>query len=465
MSIKLVDTEDFRPVVAIVGGGASGTLLAAHLLRAGGVHVALIERHARIGRGLAYGTCFAGHLLNVPAASMTALPDEPEHFVRFARERHDAAVEPTTFVPRAVYGAYLDHVLAESEGLASPGATLERVRGEVVDITGAALTLADGTQLQAERVVLALGNLPPRDPALVDGGWPEDPTRYVRDPWQPGAVEGLAPGPALLVGTGLTMVDVALQLQARDPRLRLTALSRGGRLPHAHRAGGAPPSSGLPVPRPSASLIEQLRFVRRSAAAAELDGGDWRDAVNALRPVTAQLWAALPRAEQRRFRERLARYWDIHRHRLAPEVGRSIAALTRSGQLALLSGRVLSVRVDGDGLLVAVRERESGGQRTLRVSSIVNCTGPNGDVRTGGSQLLGALCASGAVRPHPLALGLDTCDDGSLRDARGHASDTLFAIGPLRRGELWETTAIAEIREQAQTLARRLVARAALAGV
>lgn len=465
MSIKLVDTTDFRSVVAIVGGGASGTLVASQLLRTGAVRVVLIERGARIGQGLAYGTRFSGHLLNVPAASMTGIPDEPEHFVRFVRARHDAAVEPTTFVPRAVYGAYLEHLLTETEQQAAPGASLERLRGEVVDITDATLTLADGTRVRAGRVVLALGNLPPHDPALLDGAWPADPARYVPDPWQPSALEHLSRGPVLLVGTGLTMVDVALQLEAREPRPRLIALSRGGRLPHVHRAGGAPPSSGLPVPAPGARLVEHLRFVRRSAASAELGGGDWRDAVNALRPVTAQLWAALPRSEQRRFREHLARYWDIHRHRLAPEVGRSVAALARSGGLAVLRGRILSVRIDGDGLLVAIRDRQSGGQRTLRVSSIVNCTGPNGDVRTGGSRLLDALCATGAVRPHPLALGLDTCSDGAVRDAGGRASDTLFAIGPLRRGELWETTAIAEIRQQAQALAHRLAAREALAGV
>ena len=96
MSINFVDTRDFGPLVAIVGGGASGTLLAAQLLRAGGTRVVLIERGARLGRGVAYGTRFAGHLLNVPAASMSGLPDDPDHFLRFLRERYDPAIQPTT---------------------------------------------------------------------------------------------------------------------------------------------------------------------------------------------------------------------------------------------------------------------------------------------------------------------------------------------------------------------------------
>jgi uncharacterized NAD(P)/FAD-binding protein YdhS len=465
MSIKLVDRADFIPAVAVVGGGASGTLLASHLLRAGAVRVVLIERGEHVGRGVAYGTRYAGHLLNVPAASMSGIPDDPEHFLRFAREHHDPETAPTTFVPRMVYGAYLESLLAESERLSAPGATLLRPRAEVVGIGGGVLELDGGARLQADRVVLALGNQPPRDPALPEGDWPADPTRYVRDPWAPGALERRAPGPALLVGTGLTMVDIALQLSAREPGQQLIALSRGGLLPHVHRTGGAPPSSGVPVPDPTPSLLALLRFVRTAAVVAEVGGGDWRDAVNALRPVTSELWAALPHEEQRRFIERLARYWDTHRHRLSPEVAEGVDELTGSGRLALSSGRIQSVRPDGDALLVDVRERAGGETRSLRVASIVNCTGPNGDVRTGGSRLLESLCAEGAVHPHPLGLGLDTCAGGAVLDARGHASESLFAIGPLRRGELWETTAVPEIRAQAQALARHLVSQRSLATV
>jgi uncharacterized NAD(P)/FAD-binding protein YdhS len=465
MSIKLVDKQDFHPTIAVVGGGASGTLLAAHLLRAGAARVVLIERGDRIGRGVAYGTRYAGHLLNVPAASMSGIPEDPEHFLRFAREHHDSATAPTTFVPRMVYGAYLEALLTESERLAEPGATLRRRRGEVIGIGGGVLALADGARLRADRVVLALGNLPPRDPALPESGWPDDPARYVRDPWSAGALERRAAGPVLLVGTGLTMVDIALQLAAGAPGERIIALSRGGLRPHVHRSGGAPPSSGVPVPDPTPSLLALLRFVRTAAVVAEVGGGDWRDAVNALRPVTADLWAALPRDEQRRFIARLARYWDVHRHRLAPEVAAGIEELTQSGRLALAGGRIQSVRPDGDALLVSVRERAGDQIRMLRVASIVNCTGPNGDVRSGGSRLLEALCAAGAVRPHPLALGLDTCGDGAVRDARGRASQSLFAIGPLRRGELWETTAVPEIRAQAHALAQRLVSERTLASV
>jgi uncharacterized NAD(P)/FAD-binding protein YdhS len=458
MSIKLVDTKDINRTIAVVGAGASGTLLASHVLRAGGARVVLIERGDRVGRGVAYGTDFPGHLLNVPAASMTGLPDDPGHFLRWARVHFDAATAPTTFVPRRVYGAYLEAVLTESLQAAAPGASLVRRQGEVVYMkadTGSSpwlLRFADGSHAHADRVVLALGNLPSRDPALVAGAWPEDPTRYIRDPWRGGAL------------AGLTMVDVALQLQAQTPGQQIIALSRGGLFPHAHRAGGAAPSQGVPIPDPTPSLLELLRFVRTAAVVAEVGGGDWRDAVNALRPVTSQLWTALPRDEQRRFVARLARFWDVHRHRLAPEVAAAVDALRESGRLTFASGRIRTAAAAGDGVVVTVRERGAR-ERTLRVAAVVNCTGPTGDVRAGGSRLLEALCASGAVRPHPLALGLDTCGDGAVRDARGRESETLFALGPLRRGELWESTAVPEIRSQARALAQRLTQQRSLAAL
>jgi uncharacterized NAD(P)/FAD-binding protein YdhS len=360
-----------------------------------------------------------------------------------------------------VYGAYLEFVLRESERLAAPGASLVQWQGEVVALAAGAgaepwlMTFADGSRAHADCVVLALGNLPPRDPALASGAWPTDPARYIRDPWLPGALAHRAPGPALLIGTGLTMVDVALQLQEGGGQ-RIVALSRGGLLPHAHRIGGAPPSQGVPVPDATTSLTALLRFVRTAAVVAEVGGGDWRDAVNALRPVTSELWAALPAGEQQRFVDRLARYWDVHRHRLAPAVAATVQELRDCGLLTFASGRIRAVAEHAGGVRVTSSERASGQTRELRVASVVNCTGPAGDVLAGGSRLLESLCDAGIARPHRVALGLDTCADGALRDASGHAHDTLFAIGPLRRGELWETTAVPEIRAQAQALAQRL---------
>jgi uncharacterized NAD(P)/FAD-binding protein YdhS len=178
--------------------------------------------------------------------------------------------------------------------------------------------------------------------------------------------------------------------------------------------------------------------------------------------VTSELWGALPEPEQRRFLDRLARYWDVHRHRIAPDIAAAIDELRESGRLTFARGRIRAVASAADGVDVTLRTRGSAHERELRVATVVNCTGPGGDVLAGGSRLLAALCAAGSARPHPLALGLDTCAGGALLDARGREHETLFALGPLRRGELWETTAVPELRTQAHALAQHLSQRRSL---
>ena len=221
------------------------------------------------------------------------------------------------------------------------------------------------------------------------------------------------------------MVDVALQLQAQTPgqphRRALARRPAAARSPSRAARLRARESRS----RSDASLLSLLRFVRTAAVVAELDGGDWRDAVNALRPVTAELWAGLPLDEQRRFVERLARFWDIHRHRLAPEVATAVDAL-RAQRAASRSAAGASAQSPGSatGSTSRSRSRANGERQTLRVAAVVNCTGPTGNVRAGGSRLLDSLCASGTVRPHPLALGLDTCGDGAvLRRSRARVGD------------------------------------------
>src|SRR6201999_764853 len=58
--------------------------------------------------------------------------------------------------------------------------------------------------------------------------------------------------------------------------------------------------------------------------------------------------------------------------------------------------------------------------------------------------------------PGPAGQGIDTSDDGRVLGVLPTAMP-LYAIGTLRRGNLWETTAMPEIREQAYDVARAVV--------
>lgn len=456
--------------VLVVGGGASGTLLAAQLLRQAPspLRVALLERSERVGPGLAYSTPSESHLLNVPAGRMSAFPDDPEHFLRWLR-RVEPDTQPGDFVQRRRYGQYLETVLREARAAAAPGVVLEVIPGEAVSLSregeGARVVLADGSALEARTVVLAVGNALPADLAVEDGGLYASP-HYIRSPWTEGALGRVQPHhPVLLIGTGLTMVDTVLSLAERHHEGRIHALSRHGLLPHVHRpGGGAGPPVSLAEPQRVRSILKALRHEARSAR----EGSDWRGVMDAVRPQTVSLWRGLPLSERRRFLRHLRAFWDVHRHRMAPAVHDILQRLQGVGVLRVHAARVRGFRVTDEGWVMGrVRPRGTSREATFRVKHVINCTGPDASIGRG-HPLLRGLLESGLVQPDALALGLATDAEGALLDAEGRASTVLFTLGPLRRGELWESTAIPEIRGQALALSRRLLeqlsARPAAAG-
>jgi len=452
------------PAVAIVGAGASGTLLAAQLLRRhhrAGLRVILIERRNETGRGVAYSTPYDYHRLNVPAEQMGALPRDPRHFVRWASsEGHGTAAGD--FAPRGLYGDYLRALLADAERTSVPEASLEIVRDDVVDATVdeqrrcARLELRSGGSLEVDRVVLALGNLAPADPPGAEPGLLRSGL-YEADPWDPELAERAAGDDlVLLLGTGLTMVDVALTLGAETVRPRFLAISRKGLMPQQHRPGASGPPRQFQLARERVRLDEIASEVEAEASAVESKGGDWRQVIDSLRPVTNQIWHRFSDADRRAFVARLARRWDVHRHRMAPEVAVMLEELKESGRLELAMASVASLRAAPGGGVDVELERDGTRIEKLTVSRVVNCTGPALDLRAAREPLLEALFAAGEIRSGPLRLGLDHDPRGVIIRGSGSASGVLHCLGPMRKGRLWETTAIPEIRTQAFELADQI---------
>lgn len=460
------DSSDSRPTIAIVGAGASGTLTAAQLLRRhhpAGMRLLLIERRGSFGRGVAYSTPWEYHRLNVPAEQMGALPRDPRHFLRWASRRGEGLVVGD-FAPRGLFGEYLGELLDEAERASDATNTLERIDGDVVGLTlggtqarpAATLAMRDGGRLVADRVVLALGNLAPADPPgseeeLLESG------HYEPDPWDEGLPERTCDDrEILLLGTGLTMVDVALTLGAENFASSLHAVSRKGLMPQAHRRGGLAPRR-FALQQERVRLDEMVRRVGEEIAEAEQGGGDWRQVIDSMRPVTNQIWHRLGEADQGRFVRLLSRRWDVHRHRMAPEVGAKLEMLRKSGRLRLGQGSIEGMELRGERVAVAIKHEDDSSEELI-VDRVVNCTGPALDLRATREPLLETLFDSGALRPGPLRLGLDHDMRGALLDGEGQASRVLHTLGPMRKGRLWETTAIPEIRNQAFELADELTA-------
>jgi len=317
--------------------------------------------------------------------------------------------------------------------------------------------LEGGRSLAAEAVVLAVGNGPPSTLPLTDRSFLTSP-RYIGSPWTPGSLANVgSTDRVLLVGTGLTMMDVVIELRAAGHHGAIEAVSRRGLLPTAHRPGGAAPY------RPAQSLtsvfwertaLGLLRALRREVRAAEASGVDWREVINGLRPITADLWGSLSIEERKRFLTHLRPYWDTHRHRTATEVGDQVKALLAEGVLTVHAGRVESLRDTGDGVDATIRRRGSTAATESRVQVAVNCTGPESDLRRWNDPLVNSLLKRRLARLDPLGLGLDTASDGRLITAEGSPVEGLLAVGALRRGALWESTAVPELRGQAARAAR-----------
>ncbi len=328
-----------HPDIAIVGAGFSGTLLALHLLHRcpAPARITLIDRRSQFGRGQAYATGNPSHLLNVPAARMSAFHDRPGHFVEWLRRQPEGeALAAQGFVPRLLFGAYIRHLLSEDMKRPENDGRLRLLRGDVLGLTEteAGLTLAlDGDRLAAaDMAVLAIGNFPPEPPAAAAPDFLDGPL-YCPDPWAPEALAGLdADAAVLLIGTGLTMVDAVVSLLDRGHRGPIHALSRRGLLPRRH-APGSPPAPASPVPALPATLVELTRVLRAEMRQAVARGEDWRPVIDRLRPFTQDVWRSLPAADKARFLRHLRPWWDVHRHRMAGTVADRIEAARQSGQL------------------------------------------------------------------------------------------------------------------------------------
>lgn len=422
--------------VAIVGGGFAGALLAYHLDDT--ARVALVERTPPPGRGVAYGSHDPLHLLNVPAGEMSALSDDPGHFVRWLRARGVAA-EPGDFIARGLYGEYMGELVAGRATVVADEAV-----GLLPEGGGFRLRLASGEVLQARQVVLAVGGGRPAPLRVADGLGPS----YVADPWSPEAVAPVS-GAVLLVGAGLTAVDVAIALAERTDARRIELVSRRARLPAAQRL--VPPYRDWLDPATATPRISWLMHRLRAEIAT---GADWRAVVDALRPHVPALWQRLPLVERRRFLRHARSAWEAHRNRLPPPSAERLEALEAAGRLGVHAARLARLEPMPDGLRATLVS--SGGETTLDVARVINCTGPDLGYRRMAPRVIQDALGTGLARLDPLGLGLDVGPDFRLYDEDGYPTSGLYALGAPAKGRFWEVMAVAELREQALSLSRRL---------
>ncbi|TNC48551.1 FAD-dependent oxidoreductase [Rubellimicrobium rubrum] len=434
--------------VLIVGGGASGVLLAAQLLRQGQgqVAVTILERGAMLGCGVAYSTPDPQHLLNTRVANMSAYPDQPEHFLEWLRADGERFADPQGFVPRGIYGRYMQSVLDPwGETPALTCWQSECLHLEVAP-RGVTAHLAGGERVEADLAVLATGHALPAA-AQASG---------LSQPWA--APASPCDGRLLIVGSGLTMVDQVLSLLAAGQEGKIIAISRHRLLPQVHRPTEPMFFCAEDLPRPM-RIASLMRWLRAQAKAREEAGGDWRDAVDGLRPHLQAIWRALPPTSRRTFLRHASAYWEVHRHRMPPASHERLAKARSDARLQLLRGQFEKAVLTPEGRLLAHIAGPDGRHRELPVSRIIDCRGVRRDPEAHATPLIAGLLASGEARVDPLRVGLDVGPDCAVLRADGSASGRLFAMGPASRAAFWEITAIPDIRSQAARLAERILNR------
>jgi uncharacterized NAD(P)/FAD-binding protein YdhS/uncharacterized RmlC-like cupin family protein len=463
---RALSDDNYQETIAIIGGGFSGTLLATHLLSSDfdvPTRVILIDRSPRFSRGFAYSTSNRFHLLNVPAQNMSAFPNDPNHFLNWAQKR-DQSITPRSFVPRMFYGEYLETILHRANLDKKPNIKFIRLNDEAIDIEDlknneGQILLESGKKFKANKIILATGNYFPKNPKIKNEEFYSSDF-YVKDPWSSKALQNLNDTADLLfIGTGLTMVDKAIELKAKGHKGTIYALSRHGLLPSTHKLDLEPIEMSYfalieKSKQSNFSIVDILHDIKTKIR--HLDNPEnWRQVIDKLRPHVQILWQSLTDRDKQRFLVRLRPLWDIHRHRMAPEISLMLQSMISESQLKIHAGKILEYKINEETKKVEISylDRVSKEVKIITVSRVLNCSGLEFDFCQIEDPLLNKLLNDGTIKPDSLSLGFEASPEGALIDKNSKTSEVLFTLGPALKGKLWETTAVPEIRNQAYKLA------------
>lgn len=442
--------------VAVVGSGFSAIALAINFLRVlpPSASIAVVGDDPGFGRGTAYRTEFYLHRLNVPAARMSVFPDRPDDFVEWLR-REGKAGFADDFASRGDYGLYLRDTLAALLRPREKRARVDFIKAKATaciqcEEDGLVFCLDNMDELKARNVVLALGvgnaGLPLPEGNVDAAAAP----RIIANPWRLGWLSRVERMDEICIfGSGLTMIDQVLSLRAQGHRGHIHVLSRRGLVPHPHlphRAAAVPPELG------DSRQISALLHIMRAKVEA---GVDWRGVVDGLRPQTHALWQSLSRDQRSRFLRHALAWWNIHRHRIAPEVFARFDALIKDGTVTVHAGFLRSIEARGHGPEIRFRRRGTSDMASFHVDWIVNCTGME-RAGIGHSPLLSEMRNRGMIAMDELGLGVSVDARSRVLDPQGVPQPGLFAAGALTAGQFWEITAVPDIRGQAKMLAEAI---------
>lgn len=428
--------------ILLIGLGATGTLVLKQLSSQTEHSVWAVESHRdQLFRGVAYAQKFNRCPLNVQAKSMAMIGESDLDFVQWLqRKRHPYGADD--FVPRSIYGDYL-----EEWGLQvvnSMGSRFNLVVSTVSDLKptkSGVYAVIDGLTHVFDCVILATGN---QQPARLPGVAKTVPG-YFQSSWDIDWNTFPQNGKVVVVGSGLSAIDVLIEANGRGFKGEFLVVSRHGRWPTTFSI--APISHDLEWPED-----RSLNSIMRWFAVNYKLGVPVESMVHLLRTHFQMLWKGWTYAEQDFFLKRLKHRWDALRHRIPPESASLLKWYKATKRLRVIPGEIDDVEYHQGQLRVLIK-RKNGTLAVQTAFAMVNATGPA--VKPSGAWL--RWLEQGWLTWHPNGLGPQLHGLHPV-SKQGEVHQRIFVVGPPQRAELWETTAIREIKVQVEQAMDNLAA-------
>jgi len=459
-----LDLTELPVNIAIIGGGFCGIVTAVHLLRHNktGIHLHIINKGPAFGKGVAYDPHTCSLLLNVPNGRMSAFADKPDDFIDWLNANYpNQDNSPTTFSTRRQYGEYLLETWNEALNnipLCNSVTVYDDLADNITEIDDVLqIHLRQHPAIIADAVILATGNAKPRVPNGIHPSFTKS-KHYFADPWKSPCITNTTDSDVLIIGNGLTTADTIIGLVENGYQQTIHSVS-----PHGYRLNPwvddkAPYTaysfSGLPSER--ISLYQLLKTFNKHRRIANNSGQSIYPLIDSLRPHIQRIWLHFTTREKQQFIRHLKPYWEKVRHRLPVDMHQKIDVLRKSGLFQPCKGSIISVK-ELNGVCEVVLNC-SGELKTIRVSRIINCTGPDPDITRQGNALLNNLVQKETIIQGPCGMGINADHKTGRVIAAGNFHKTnLYVIGSNLKGVLWESTAVPELRVQAQNIAEVII--------
>lgn len=452
--------------IGIIGGGFSGIMTAYHLINntITSLEITIIDSTQSIGKGIAYTPYSKKHLLNVSSEKMSALPNSPNHFLEWVMTRdeycsEDPKIISKSFLPRYLYGEYLTDIWLDTIKVAIlKKIKLNIINDHVIDLsssdTGVKLKLTD-KNIDCNECIIATGNQIPRNPQIKNLNYFKSPT-YFQNPWTIDSVSNLNNDlPILIIGNGLTMVDTVLGILENGFKNKIYSISKNGFTILPHRSSSAINSDFSSELPETPSLLSVLTLVNKHRKHLRNLGLSAESIIDFLRPQTQKIWRSFTLTEKRKFMNRLRHFWGVARHRIPLHIHDQIQQLQLQNRLKIVSGKIIDIHETNDSVSVLFHSKKQNQTKELSVSRVINCTGPETDLEHSQNELLKNCFHKELLAQDELKLGIKT-DLNSFQtiNSKGQKQTHIYTLGTNLKGELWESTAINEIRIQAQQLAK-----------